>query len=244
MPIRPDGTVALEIDTALAKASHPDHDHRYEITAEITDQSRRTIVGTGTVLVARKPFSVYTWVDRGHYRAGETIEAGISAQTLDRKPVAGKGTLKLLKIAYDAERNPVETPVESWDLALGTEGEARQELKATAPGQYRLSATIDDGQGHQIEGGYLLTITGQGFDGASFRYNDLEIIPEKQGVPSRRDLATADQHATRSIRPSCSSCVRRAVSTSRPRSSSFEARAPSKRSASSLATCPTCSSRP
>ena len=78
-------------------------------TAEITDQSRRTIVGTGTVLVARKPFTVYTWVDRGHYRAGDTIEAGIRAQTLDRKPVAGKGTLKLLKIAYDAERRPVET---------------------------------------------------------------------------------------------------------------------------------------
>ena len=180
VPIRPDGTVALEIDTALAKASHPDHDHRYEITAEITDQSRRTIVGWGTVLVARKPFSVYTWVDRGHYKAGDKIEAGISAQTLDRKPVAGKGTLKLLKIAYDAERKPVETPVESWALVLGEEGQARQELKATAPGQYRLSATIDDGQGHQIEGGYLLTITGQGFDGAGFRYNDLEIIPEKK----------------------------------------------------------------
>ena len=31
-----------------------------------------------------------------------------------------------------------------------------------------------------IEGGYLLTITGQGFDGASFRFNDLEIIPERK----------------------------------------------------------------
>ncbi len=76
LPIRPDGTLPVEIDTALAKAAHPDQDHRYEITAEITDQSRRTIVGTGTVLVARKPFAVYTWVDRGHYRAGDTIEAG------------------------------------------------------------------------------------------------------------------------------------------------------------------------
>ena len=109
VPIRPDGTLAVEIDTALAKAAHPDQDQRYEITAEITDQSRRTIVGRGSVLVARKPFSVYTWVDRGHYRVGDTIEAGISAQTLAHKPVAGKGTLKLLKIAYDAERRPVET---------------------------------------------------------------------------------------------------------------------------------------
>ena len=134
VPIRPDGTLAVEIDTAIAKAAHPDQDQRYEITAEVTDQSRRTIVGTGTVLVARKPFSVYTWVDRGHYRVGDTIEAGISAQTLAHKPVAGKGTLKLLKIAYDAERRPVETLVESWDLALDADGQARQAIKASAAG--------------------------------------------------------------------------------------------------------------
>ncbi len=180
VPIRPDGTLKVEIDTDLAKAAHPDQDARYVITAEITDQSRRTIVGTGTVLVARKPFAVYTWVDRGHYRAGDTIEAGIRAQTLDRKPVAGKGTLKLLKVSYDAEGRPVETPVESWDVALDADGQARQVIKAAAAGQYRLSSAIDDGHGHVVEGGYLLTITGQGWNGAAFRYSDLEIIPEQK----------------------------------------------------------------
>ena len=180
VPIRPDGTFPIEIDTALAKAAHPDQDQRYEITAEVTDQSRRTIVGTGTVLVARKPFTVYTWVDRGHYRTGDTIEAAIQAQTLDHKPVAGKGTLKLLQVSYDPEGKPVETPVESWDLALDAGGQARQTIKASAPGQYRLSATIDDGHGHVIEGGYLFAILGQGFDGSSFRFNDLEIIPDRK----------------------------------------------------------------
>ncbi|MGC8641566.1 MAG: alpha-2-macroglobulin family protein, partial [Isosphaeraceae bacterium] len=180
VPIRPDGTVAVEIDTALAKLAHPDHDHRYEITAEVTDRSRRTIVGTGTVLVARKPFTVYTWLDRGHYRTGETIEAGIRAQTLDHKPVTGKGTLKLLAISYDAAGKPIETPVERWDLALNAEGQATRTLKAAAPGQYRLSAVINDGHGHSIEGGYLFTITGEGFDGASFRYNDIEIIADRK----------------------------------------------------------------
>ena len=70
--------------------------------------------------------------------------------------------------------------VESWDIALDAEGQARQAIKASAAGQYRLAATIDDGKGHVIEGGYLLTITGQGFDSASFRFNDLEIIPERK----------------------------------------------------------------
>ena len=180
VPIRPDGTFPIEIDTALARVAHPDQDQRYEITAEVTDQSRRTIVGTGTVLVARKPFTVYTWVDRGHYRTGDTIDAAIRAQTLDRKPVAGKGTLKLLQIRYDTEGKPVETPVESWDLALNADGQASQTIKASAPGQYRLSSTIDDGHGHSIEGGYLFAILGQGFDGASFRFNDLEIIPDRK----------------------------------------------------------------
>ncbi len=178
--IRPDGTFPVEIDTAPAKAAHPDDDQRYEITAEVTDASRRTITGTGTVLVARKPFAVYTWVDRGHYRAGDAIEAGLRAQTLDRKPVAGKGTLRLLRIAYDPQGRPVETPVASWDVALDADGRAGQKIGDAEPGQYRLSATIDDGKGHSIEGGYLLTVSGPGFDGAGFRFGDLEVIPERK----------------------------------------------------------------
>ena len=47
-----DGTVAVEIDTSVAKAIHSDRDHKYTIIAEVVDQSRRTIVGTGEVLVA------------------------------------------------------------------------------------------------------------------------------------------------------------------------------------------------
>ena len=46
-----------------AKELHGDQDHKYSITAEVTDESRRTIVGTGNVLVARKPFKVFAWVE-------------------------------------------------------------------------------------------------------------------------------------------------------------------------------------
>ncbi|WP_165065957.1 alpha-2-macroglobulin family protein [Paludisphaera rhizosphaerae] len=180
VPIGPDGKVEVEIDTAFAKAAHPDHDHRYEIEATVTDQSRRAIDGSGGVLVSRKPFAVYTWVDRGHYLAGETIQAQVRAQTLDRKPVVGKGTLRLLKVSYEADGKPVETEVESWPLELNAEGAASQAIKAAQSGQYRLSAKVDDGHGHTIEGGYLVTVAGQGFEGASYRFADLEVIPDKK----------------------------------------------------------------
>ena len=85
--IGPDGTVPVVIDTRPAKELHGDQDHQYSITAEVVDESRRTIVGTGNVLVSRQPFKVFAWVDRGHYRAGDTVKASFHAQTLDQKPV-------------------------------------------------------------------------------------------------------------------------------------------------------------
>ena len=180
VPIEPDGTVKVEIDTAVAKAVHADTDHKYEITAEVTDQSRRTIVGSGSVMVARSPYRVYAWVDRGHYRVGDVIKADFSAQTLDNKPVQGKGKLKLLKIAYDKDSQPVETQVQEWAIDTDAQGKAQQQMKADQPGQYRISYSVSDAKNHTIEGGYLFVVMGEGFDGSQFRFNNIELVTDKR----------------------------------------------------------------
>ena len=178
--IGPDGTVEVEIDTAIAKELHGDLDHKYSISAEVRDDSRRTIVGSGDVLVARKPFKVFSWLDRGHYRVGDAIAANFKAQTLDNQPVQGAGKLTLLKITYDKDQKPIETPVQFWPLDTNEEGFARQQMRARAPGQYRISYKLTDSAEHEIEGGYLFTVIGTGFDGADYKFNHLELIPEKQ----------------------------------------------------------------
>jgi uncharacterized protein YfaS (alpha-2-macroglobulin family) len=178
--IGPDGTVKVAIDTALAQATQGSTDHRYEITAEVTDRSRRTITGSGAVLVARRPFKVYAWLDRGHYRVGDAIEASFHAQTLDAKPVRGAGELKLFRLSFGKDGKPVETPVQSWPLATGPEGHARHQMKASEPGQYRLSYTVTDARGRAIEGGYVFVIAGAGSDGSDFRFNDLELVADRK----------------------------------------------------------------
>lgn len=180
VPLNEDGTISVEIDTAIAKAMHGREDHRYTITAEVRDQSRRTIVGTGEVLVAREPFKVFTWLDRGHYEVGQTIQANFRAQTLDRKPVTGKGEIKLFKITYDKDRQPQEAEVQSWEVQTDAQGAIRQPMQATAAGQYRVSLKMTDEAGHTQEGAYIFTIRGEGFDGAQYRFNQLELIPDKQ----------------------------------------------------------------
>ena len=177
--IGPDGTVEVEIDTALAKALHGDQDHKYAITAEVVDASRRTIVGQGNVLVAREPFKVFVWTDRGHYRVGDTIHASFNARTLDSKGVEGKGSLKLLKVTYDETGEPIENVAQEWELDTDADGRAEIDIKASAGGQYRLAYSVTDADGHTIEGGYLFVIRGDGFDGSEFQFNDLELIADK-----------------------------------------------------------------
>ena len=180
VPVGADGTVKVELDTAAAKAMQGDTDHRYEFTAEVTDQSRRTIVGQGKVLVARKPFKVYTWVDRGHYRVGDVIQGSFSAQTLDNKPVQGKGELRLLKLSYGKDARPIEAEAQKWNLDTDAQGRAQIQIKAAVAGQYRLSYQVTDSKKHALEGGYVFCVSGEGFDGGPFRFNDLELVTDKR----------------------------------------------------------------
>jgi uncharacterized protein YfaS (alpha-2-macroglobulin family) len=175
-----DGTVKVVLDTLPAKELHGNQDHSYAITAEVVDESRRTIVGTGNVLVARKPFKVFAWLDRGYYHAGDAVNANFHAQTLDGKPVEGKGELTLYKISYNDKNEPVEKAVESWKVDTDARGAARQQLKAAEPGQFRLSLKVTDAKQHTIEGGYVFVVRGEGFEGKEYRFNDLELTTDKR----------------------------------------------------------------
>ena len=179
MPIGEDGTVKVPIDTKPAAELHGDSDHQYTITAEVTDESRRTIVGQGTVMVARKPFKVYAWVDRGHYRPGDVVRADFAALTLANKPVEGKGELKLFSLRYK-DGEPVEKVVEEWDLNTDADGRATQQIKASKAGQYRLSYAVKDAKKHTVEGGYVFVVRGEGDDGKAFRFNEIELTPDKR----------------------------------------------------------------
>jgi uncharacterized protein YfaS (alpha-2-macroglobulin family) len=180
VPVGPDGKVEVVIDTATAKELHGNQDHKFTIIAEVTDQSRRTIVGQGNVLISRKPFKVYTWLDKGHYRTDDTIKATFRAQTLDQKAVQGKGELTLYQISYNAKNEPVEKAVQTWKLDTNVEGEAIQQIKAAKHGQFRLSYKLTDAKQNTIEGGYMFLVRGEGFDSTGFRFNDIELITDKK----------------------------------------------------------------
>ncbi|MDR2705731.1 MAG: alpha-2-macroglobulin, partial [Planctomycetaceae bacterium] len=185
-----DGTVKVVIDTGIAKEIFPNDNQKYTITAEVIDQSRRTIVGTGNILVTKEPFKVYAWTDYGFYRPNQKIAASFQARRLDGKPVSGEGTVKLYKINYknDGTKTVVhENEIHTETVQFNEDGSAKIALNAAESGQYRISCILND-----QEGGYVFNVYAQNNEAnnsakditprsvsESFKYNALELIPDK-----------------------------------------------------------------
>jgi alpha-2-macroglobulin len=180
--IKEDGTFSVKIDTTLAKELHSNEDHHYEIEAEVTDASRRTIFGKGSVLAARRPFEVYVSLDRGYYNASDSGSVSIHARTLDGREVKATGELVLYRVTYGKDGTPSEEAVSTVAISLREMSEGATSTRLTFPrgGQYRVSAKLKDEAGHEIEGISFVTVRGEGFEeGKGFRFDDLELITEK-----------------------------------------------------------------
>lgn len=174
--IGPDGKVKVKIDSSIAKLVHGDQDHKYTISAEVVDASRRTIVGNGAVLAAREPYAVTVWLDRGYANVGDKVTGTFSARTLDGKVVAGKAKAILYSTSVDEDGKIVEKKIAKW-TPKGNEWV----FEASEPGQYRIAVKFTDKKGRKQEGATVFSVRGAEDDeGGDFRYNDLELIPDKK----------------------------------------------------------------
>ncbi len=181
VPIGPDGTAKIEIDTAPAKLVQGDMDARYTIEARVVDASRREERGTGAVIAARKPFEVVVWTDRGFTRAGEKVEATISAATLAGKPVVGaKGKLILFKLTGGENGRIEEKEIQSFPIETDAQGEVKQRFAAPVTGQYRLAASLSFKDGEPAEGATILNVQAPGrADPADWNFGPLELVADK-----------------------------------------------------------------
>jgi alpha-2-macroglobulin len=174
------GEAKIKIDTALAKAIYGDEDHKYTISVEVRDSSRRTLTAEGSVIAAREAFKIYSWVDRGFYNIKDKIVANFHARTLDGTAIAASGGLDLLRITYAADGKPTEWLVDTFEAKTNAEGMFTQVLEAGTAGQYRLRLRLKDNAGHEVESGYIFTVRGRATDGKNFRYNGLELTTDKR----------------------------------------------------------------
>ncbi|MDD2943853.1 MAG: MG2 domain-containing protein [bacterium] len=175
-----DGTLSIAIDTSFVSDVFSDTDHEFEIVAEVTDESRRMITGSGKVVAVRKPFNIALWTDRGFARPGESFFLELQAQDVNSKGVAGDGKVTVSRVVFDSAGEAKETFAGSHDVHLDDTGKGRLQLKAGDAGQYRLSLRLKDFSGEEVEGGMVLSVFGEGADKSeNIRFNDLEIVSDR-----------------------------------------------------------------
>ena len=73
--------------------------------------------------------------------------------------------LTLFKITYDESGKPVETSVQTWELDTNDEGTAESADQGRGAGPVPAGLQGHRRKEHTIEGGYVFTVIGEGFDG-------------------------------------------------------------------------------
>ena len=162
VPLDENGEVKVVWDTSLVRKLYGDDDQEYSISVSVTDNSRRAINATGSVVVRAEPFRVFTWTDQPHYRVGDKVTV--------RYHLDGIGEDEVKEVRY-------------WisDLRGTGNGERVDKVfSASKPGQYRVSVEVTDLKGRVREGSRIIVVKGEGDDGRNYKYSPLELIPDKE----------------------------------------------------------------
>ncbi len=170
------GQLSFTINTALAKALFDDEDSEYKVTAEVTDSSRYTEMGQGTVIAAAKPFNVYCSTDRGFYQSGDIINFSVSAISPNNKKISGKYVMDLFKIVYDDKKSPVENKIKNWS---GENSEIKFRIKA--PGHYIARTKFTDKENNSVSNDLVIRVIGKGVtEPEKMTSMPLEIVTDKK----------------------------------------------------------------
>lgn len=143
MELAADGTATITIDTEMAKTLFGAKSQQYQITAEVTDVSRRVIAASGSVVAAAKPFEVAVWSQRGFVAAGENMPIQITARRIGGGDVRGKAEIQLIRLTSRTGDEVNETIVASQSVEL-RDGRADVSLPVANAGLYRAVAIVTE----------------------------------------------------------------------------------------------------
>ncbi|MFW6189833.1 MAG: MG2 domain-containing protein [Planctomycetota bacterium] len=177
-----DGKLEVKIDTAPALEQHGDRDHRYVVEAEVTDPSRRTISGSGSVKVTRQAFYAMVRSDRGWYRPGEEMVLTVRCATPDGEPVQTDGMVTVSRVRYggpDNERIEVKE-LDRWKASTDERGVLKFRMRHERSDRLRITFAAPDRWGGTVKGHGMVWVVGRDFEGRLYRFNDLELITDRR----------------------------------------------------------------
>lgn len=174
------------------------NDQSFIITAEVVDDSRRSVTGQGTARAGVAQFHAALKVDRQFLQAGDTLQ--IEGHTLDsnEQPVAATGEVNIYRqIPEIPEQRVIDPETGKWKIVVKYVP-PREELAATmwlttdakegkglafwhpdTPSDYRIEYVAKDNRKHEVTAGGKVLVYGRDFDSRLKKDdNRFEVTPE------------------------------------------------------------------
>jgi uncharacterized protein YfaS (alpha-2-macroglobulin family) len=166
------GRLKITIPTGLDPQKQ---DLRYRIEARVTDESRREISGSNSVIATYGSFRVAVQADKYMYQPGETIQLRVTAKDYDGNPVQTQFHATLSRHPYH------ETPKEldARDGQTGADGNSSIQLTARQSGGLTVLVTAKTPEGRDIQDQTWIWVPGIG--GETWQESkQVQIIPDKR----------------------------------------------------------------
>lgn len=215
-----EGKLTIQVPTRVS-----DHhmDHRYRIEAQVIDDAKREISGTGWLLATYASFVLNVQPNRYFYAPGAKASFAVEARDYDSKPVQTRVHVELQRYTYHGDKTEVKG---SADVTTGADGKATAELQIPAQGgSYRVRVTGFGQEKREIESLSYLWISGrQEYDYGGPERRTVDIVPDKKsyrpgdiakvlimaGQPGTTVLVSVegrDLHTTKVLRATADSTV-------------------------------------
>ncbi|HLQ22482.1 MAG TPA: hypothetical protein VK132_04710, partial [Gemmatimonadales bacterium] len=205
------GETPITFETGVTDPGWNVSSMRYTIEAEVTDASRRTITGSGSVMATRQQFFAFLDTPQGFYARGDHVPVEVVTLDANEQPVSVTGTLKVYRRQWRSERSgsngtgpgPVrlkETVV--FETPLKTDGSGRARMpwittpRGNPTGEYRIAFEARDAWEVKVSGSVMAWVAGAGMGPYQFLRQSVQLVVENNTVPEggrARVLLLVDQ---------------------------------------------------
>jgi len=167
----------------------------YTIEAEVTDKSRRTIEGQGSVRVANQQYFAFLNTKGGFFQKGDRVQVEVRTQNANDKPQAANGKMVVYKLLPgDKEDRVLEMPI-----AVDKTGVAFWTWESDQSGQFRIAYEAIDAWNNDVKASTEVWINGDDLQTSQFRLQGVSIVLDKRSYEegqTLRALLVADQPNT------------------------------------------------
>ncbi|MHC5040402.1 MAG: MG2 domain-containing protein, partial [Planctomycetota bacterium] len=185
-----EGNAFVEIDTTKFAELGKDlgeraPDHLFTVKAEVMDNARRTIEGSGQIKVTRSEYYAFIETPRGFFEKGERAKFEILTQNAMGKPVKAEGKIKVSLLIppedpHDKQAQPERKFLFEEPLSTDENGRGWFRFVPDKEGQYEVAFHAPDAWGGEVVGRREIWAVGENFEGWRFRFSNVEILTDRR----------------------------------------------------------------